>query len=159
MKRSIKDINQMTEKEFNEKYCKYCSSLICYGVTDKVMRRGCRHYLDEMKKESTVPEKQCTVSTDITKEIVTKISEREQKLNNLFEAIERIKNYWLNLGKNTEDTLNGFIHSLLVMFDGDSSANDFHHLLITDNEIVLNDDNYLHELWIGQCQENENSNK
>ena len=149
----------MTEKEFNEKYCKYCSSLICCGVTDKVMRKGCRHYLDEMKKESTVSEKQCTISTDSTKETVIKISEKEQRLNNLFEAIEMIKEYWLNLDKNTEDTLNGFIHSLLVMFDGDSSANEFNHLLITDNKTVLNDTDYLHELWIGYCKENENSNK
>ena len=87
------------------------------------------------------------------------MSKKEQKLNNLFEAIEMIKEYWLNLDKNTEDTLNGFIHSLLVMFDGDSSANEFNHLLITDNGIVLNDDDYLHELWVGYCKENENSNK
>ncbi len=79
-------------------------------------------------------------------------SEKEQKLNKLFNGIDMIKNYWLNLGKNSEDTLNGFIHSLLVMFDGDSSANDFHHLIIMDGETALNTDDYLHELWVGYCQ-------
>lgn len=83
------------------------------------------------------------------------MSKKEQKLNNLFNGVDRIKNYWLNLDKNIEDTLNGFIHSLLVMFDGDSSANEFNHLLITDNKTILNEDDYLHELWVGYCEEHK----
>ena len=39
------------------------------------------------------------------------------------------------------------------MIDGESSSNDFHHLIIKDNSTILNNDNYLHELWVGYCEE------
>ena len=56
------------------------------------------------------------------------MSIKEQKLNNLFEAVTDLKDYWLGLNKNTEETLDGFIFSLFSMIDGESGSNDFHHL-------------------------------
>ena len=83
------------------------------------------------------------------------MSIKEQKINNLFEAITVLKDYWLSLNKNTEETLDGFIFSLFSMIDGESGGNDFHHLIIKDKSTVLNNDNYLHELWIGYCEEHK----
>ena len=37
----------MTEKEFNEKYCKGCSSLVCTG-TDEEVAKGCKDYQKEV---------------------------------------------------------------------------------------------------------------
>ena len=37
----------MTEKEFNEKYCKGCSSLVCTG-TDEEAAIGCKDYQKEV---------------------------------------------------------------------------------------------------------------
>ena len=59
----------------------------------------------------------------------------------------------LTLNKNTEETLDGFIFSLFSMIDGESGSNDFHHLIIKDKGTILNNDNYLHELWVGYCEE------
>lgn len=81
------------------------------------------------------------------------MSIKEQKINNLFEAVATLRDYWLDLDKNTEDTLYGFIFSLFSMIDGESGINDFHHLIIKDKGTVLNNDNYLHELWVGYCEE------
>lgn len=81
------------------------------------------------------------------------MSIKEQKLNNLFDAVTTLKDYWLGLNKNTEETLDGFIFSLFSMIDGESGSNDFHHLIIKDKGTVLNNDNYLHELWVGYCEE------
>lgn len=81
------------------------------------------------------------------------MSIKEQKINNLFEAVTDLKDYWLSLNKNTEETLDGFIFSLLSMIDGESGSNDFHHLIIKDKGTILNNDNYLHELWVGYCEE------
>lgn len=39
------------------------------------------------------------------------------------------------------------------MIDGESGSNDFHHLIIKDKGTILNNDNYLHELWVGYCEE------
>ena len=81
------------------------------------------------------------------------MSIKEQKLNNLFDAVTDLKDYWLSLNKNTEETLYGFIFSLFSMIDGESGINDFHHLIIKDKGTILNNDNYLHELWVGYCEE------
>ena len=81
------------------------------------------------------------------------MSIKEQKLNNLVEAVTDLKDYWLGLNKNTEETLDGFIFSLFSMIDGESGSNDFHHLIIKDKGTILNNDNYLHELWVGYCEE------
>ena len=37
----------MTEKEFNEKYCKGCSSLVCAGTEEKAAK-GCKNYQKEV---------------------------------------------------------------------------------------------------------------
>ena len=37
----------MTEKEFNEKYCKGCSSLVCTG-TEEEATKGCKNYQKEV---------------------------------------------------------------------------------------------------------------
>ena len=37
----------MTEKEFNEKYCKGCSSLVCTG-TEEEAAKGCKDYQKEV---------------------------------------------------------------------------------------------------------------
>ena len=81
------------------------------------------------------------------------MSIKEQKLNNLFEAVTALKDYWLSLNKNTEETLDGFIFSLFSMIDGESGSNYFHHLNIKDKGTILNNDNYLHELWVCYCEE------
>lgn len=36
---------------------------------------------------------------------------------------------------------------------GEFGSNDFHHLIIKDKGTILNNDNYLHELWVGYCEE------
>lgn len=82
-------------------------------------------------------------------------SKKEQKINNLFEAITVTKDYWLGLNKSTEETLDGFIFSLFSMIDGESGCNDFHHLIIKDKGTILNNDNYLHELWVSYGKEKD----
>lgn len=37
----------MTEKEFSEKYCKKCSSLVCQGIVQGAFN-GCRYYKKEV---------------------------------------------------------------------------------------------------------------
>ena len=37
----------MTEKEFNEKYCKGCSSLVCTGTKEEAAK-GCKDYQKEV---------------------------------------------------------------------------------------------------------------
>lgn len=37
----------MTEKEFSEKYCKVCSSLVCTG-TEEEAAKGCKNYQKEV---------------------------------------------------------------------------------------------------------------
>ena len=81
------------------------------------------------------------------------MSIKEQKINNLFEAVTALKDYWAGLNKKTGETLDGFIFSLVSMIDGESGSNGFHHLIIKDKGTILNNDNYLHELWVGYCEE------
>lgn len=37
----------MTEKEFSEKYCKSCSSLVCRGTAEEAVE-GCKNYQKEV---------------------------------------------------------------------------------------------------------------
>lgn len=37
----------MTEKEFNERYCKSCSSLVCRGTAEEAAE-GCKNYQKEV---------------------------------------------------------------------------------------------------------------
>lgn len=37
----------MTEKEFSEKYCRYCSSLVCRGTAEEATE-GCKDYIKEV---------------------------------------------------------------------------------------------------------------
>ncbi len=37
----------MTEKEFNENYCKVCSSLVCRGTAEEAAK-GCKNYRKEV---------------------------------------------------------------------------------------------------------------
>ena len=47
----------MTEKEFSEKYCKGCSSLVCTG-TEEEAAKGCKNYQKEVLgwQELNIPE-------------------------------------------------------------------------------------------------------
>jgi hypothetical protein len=71
------------------------------------------------------------------------------KQEQFIDQLKDIKNYWLRQpGLSTEETVDGVLFSLLVMIDGDSSANDFRALEIIDTE----DDEsiscgYLHEYY------------
>ena len=71
------------------------------------------------------------------------------KQEQFIEQIKDIKDYWLRQPNlTTEDTIDGVLFSLLVMIDGDSSANNFRALEIIDTE----DDEsiscgYLHEFY------------
>lgn len=61
-----------------------------------------------------------------------------------------IRDYWLGVDRckdNPKELVNGFIHSLLVMFDGDSGMNDFHPISLIDNETeeCINEGYPLHE--------------
>lgn len=42
-----------------------------------------------------------------------------------------------------------------IWIDGESGCNDFHHLFIKDGVTTLNEDDYLHELWVNYCEEHE----
>lgn len=71
------------------------------------------------------------------------------KAEEFINQLKEIKTYWIGMNQNTEDTLDGFIHSLLVMLDGDSSVNNFTYITLTDssdNEIINPEDCWLHEL-------------
>lgn len=71
------------------------------------------------------------------------------KQEQFIEQLKNIKNYWLRQPNLTaEETVDGVLFSLLVMIDGESSANDFRALEIIDTE----DDEsiscgYLHEFY------------
>ncbi len=140
---SIKVFNQKDElfKTYNNVYAIDFGDSNEFGIYDKVSH----------KLLVNLPfEKFYYIETD---------NKKEQKINNLFYAVTTLRDYWLSLNKITEDTLDGFIFSLFSMIDGESGSNDFHHLIIKDKGTVLNSDDYLHELWVGYCQENENINK
>ncbi len=73
---------------------------------------------------------------------------KNKKQMEFIQCLKEIKDYWMSQpDKTTEEIVNGVLFSTLVMIDGDSSANDFHALHITDNETGERIDcGYLHEL-------------
>jgi len=73
-----------------------------------------------------------------------------EKDKQFIENILTIRDYWLKAGKgDAKETVDGFIHSLLVMFDGDSGTNDFHFIQLVDvaEMETINDCYPLHELF------------
>lgn len=73
----------------------------------------------------------------------------EEKAKEFIKNLIDYKNYWLGLNLSKEETLDGFIHSLLVMIDGDAGMNNFKSLLLVENETgeIINGDSPLHELY------------
>ena len=72
-----------------------------------------------------------------------------EKDKQFIQNILSIRDYWLKHSTDKEDAVDGFIHSLLVMFDGDSSVNDFHFIQLVDavEMETINDQYPLHELF------------
>lgn len=73
-----------------------------------------------------------------------------EKEKEFIKQILTIRDYWLGVHPNdTKEAVDGFIHSLLVMFDGDSGANDFHFIQLVDTvEMETINDRYpLHEIF------------
>ncbi len=69
---------------------------------------------------------------------------------NFIDNILTLRDYWLKAGKgDAKETVDGFIHSLLAMFDGDAGVNDFHFIQLVDAEEMetINDRYPLHELF------------
>ena len=64
-----------------------------------------------------------------------------------------IRDYWLNESRaeTAKEKVDGFIFSMLVMFDGDSGSNDFHPLEIKDltDGKVIDSIGCLHEVFSG----------
>ena len=71
------------------------------------------------------------------------------KQEQFIEQLKTIKDYWLRQPNlTTEETVDGVLFSLLVMIDGDSSANNFCALEIIDTEDEQHIDcGYLHEFY------------
>jgi len=73
-----------------------------------------------------------------------------EKEKEFIEQILTIRDYWANIHPNNgKEAIDGFIHSLLVMFDGDAGANDFHFIVLTDavDQQNINDQYPLHEVF------------
>lgn len=72
-----------------------------------------------------------------------------EKDKEFIENILSIRDYWLAHSTDKKDAVDGFIHSLLVMFDGDSGTNDFHFIQLVDATTMeaINDRYPLHELF------------
>jgi len=72
-----------------------------------------------------------------------------EKDKKFIEQILSIRDYWLKVGKDPKEVVDGFIHSLLVMFDGDAGANDFHPIQLIDTveTEIINDQYPLHEIF------------
>ena len=73
-----------------------------------------------------------------------------EKDEKFIKEILTIRDYWLKVGKgDAKETVDGFIHSLLVMFDGDAGVNDFHFIQLVDavEMETINDRYPLHELF------------
>ena len=73
-----------------------------------------------------------------------------EKEKEFIKQILDIRNYWLNVHpENAKEAVDGFIHSLLVMFDGDAGRNDFHPIELKDLETgtIINDIYPLHEIF------------
>ena len=73
----------------------------------------------------------------------------EEKAKEFIKNLLSYKEYWLGLNLSKEETLDGFIHSLLVMIDGDAGMNNFKSLLLVENKTgeIINGDSPLHELY------------
>ena len=57
-----------------------------------------------------------------------------KKTEEFLKQLIELKKYWVNQHPtNSEEAVDGFIFSFLVMCDGDSGMNDFHPLTITDD--------------------------
>lgn len=70
----------------------------------------------------------------------------------LLQAIADLRDYWLGVAKNQDydqkTLVNGVIFSILVMIDGDSSANDFNHISLIERGKTINKASVaLHEMW------------
>jgi len=70
-----------------------------------------------------------------------------------------LRNYWLRQSNDPKEVVDGFIHSLLVMFDGDSGFNDFHPIQLTDTTTKepINDQRPLHEVFHMENNKNQRS--
>lgn len=68
---------------------------------------------------------------------------------NFITQLKAIRDYWLNLSdKSPKEVADGILFSLLVMFDGDSSVNDFHPIKLTDEKTGEDISvGYLHEFY------------
>lgn len=75
--------------------------------------------------------------------------QKNEQQEKFIQALKTIRDYWLSLsGKTAEEIVDGVLFSILVMFDGDSSANDFHALTIIDREAKARIDyGSLHDLY------------
>ena len=73
------------------------------------------------------------------------------KSEKFIKQLTEIRDYWLNESRaeTAKEKVDGFIFSMLVMFDGDSGANDFHPLEIKDltNDEVIDSVGCLHEVF------------
>jgi len=74
-----------------------------------------------------------------------------KKAEEFIKQLISIRDYWLNESRaeTAKDKVDGFIFSMLVMFDGDSGANDFHSIELTDVEDgeSINECDCLHETF------------
>ena len=72
-----------------------------------------------------------------------------EKDKQFIQDILTIRDYWLAHSADKKEAVDGFIHSLLVMFDGDAGANDFHPIQLIDTEEmeIINDQYPLHEIF------------
>ena len=73
-----------------------------------------------------------------------------EKEKEFIKQILTIRDYWLKAGKgNAKETVDGFIHSLLVMFDGDSGVNDFQSIILVkeSTQEMINANYPLHEVF------------
>ena len=83
-----------------------------------------------------------------------------EKANEFIEQLIELKKYWVNQHPtNSEEVVDGFIFSFLVMCDGDSGMNDFHPLTIFDtiDEQPMDDGMPLHEQY-SAIRDNEGGN-
>ena len=83
-----------------------------------------------------------------------------EKAKEFIEQLIELKKYWVNQHPtNSEEAVDGFIFSFLVMCDGDSGMNDFHPLTIFDtiDEQPMDDGMPLHEQY-SAIRDNEGGN-
>lgn len=81
---------------------------------------------------------------------------------NFLDALYNIAHYWANLPKERlyikegetekEAMADGIVHSILVMFDGDSGANNFKRYDILQGEELIGEDIELHYAYIQRVE-------